>query len=172
MFSVGDKVIYGTMGVCTVEDIAKPDLPGGGARECYVLRPHFVANSRVYAPVEANPVKMRPLLSPEQAQSLIDSMPGIQALSAGKEKQEFYNTCRSTIKSTDSTMIARLLKTLYQKKQQVLQQKKLVPSAEKEYFDTAERMLFGEISVVLGMPVEHVGDYITARLEPGRRAAS
>ena len=163
MFAVGDMIVYGSMGVCTVMDIGTPDFPGAD-RECYILKPHYVANSKVYAPIEANPVSMRPLLSPEQAQTLIDSMPQIQSFPTDKEKQELYGTYRSVIKSADSFLLAKLLKTLYEKKQMILQQRKIVPSAEKEYFDTAEKMLFGEIAVALEMPYDQVEDYVSSQL--------
>lgn len=164
-FEIGDQIIYGSMGVCTVVDIAVPDLPGA-TRECYVLKPHYVANSKVYAPVEENPVKMRSLLTPEEVQSLIDDLPQIQAFPANKEKQELYNTYRSVIRSADSFLLAKLLKTLHEKKKRVVAQRKVIPSAEKEYFDTAEKMLYGEIAVALQMPIEEVEDYIVDRLGP------
>lgn len=168
MFSVGDKVIYGSMGVCTVVDIAVPDLPGAH-QTCYVLEPRYVANSKVYAPVGQSAVCMRVLLTPEEAQSLIDSLPGIGAFPAGGERQALYNTCRSAIKSADSHLLAKLIKTLYEKKERAAGQRKLLPSTEKAYFDTAEKMLYGELAVVLGIPMDEVGGYIEERL--GRPAA-
>lgn len=158
--------MYGSTGVCKVVDIATPDLPG--ARKSYVLEPLHVANSKIYAPVDDNPVPMRSLLTPEEAQSLIDSLPEIQALPGAKEKDALRETCRGAIKSADCLLLARLLKTLYEKKQVVLQQKKIVPSAEKEYFDTAERILFGEIAAVLRIPYDEVKDYIETRTQRGQ----
>lgn len=163
MFSIGDEIVYGGMGVCTVMDICVPDLPGK-PRQCYILKPHYVAGAKVYAPVEENPVKMRPLLSAEQAQTLIDGMPFLAEFPQDREKQELYNTYRTAIKSADCTQLAKLVKTLYEKKQRVLAAKKIVPSAEKEYFDTAEKMLYGEIAVALHMPIEQVQEYIASRV--------
>lgn len=163
MFAIGDEIVYGGMGVCTVMDICVPDLPGK-PRRCYILKPHYVANAKVYAPVEENPVNMRPLLTAAQAQTLIDDMPGIAGFAQPQEKQELYNACRGAIKSADSVQLARLVKTLYQKRLQVLAQKKIVPSAEKEYFDTAEKMLCGEIAAALQMPIEEVQGYIADRI--------
>lgn len=164
MFSIGDKIVYGGMGVCTVMDICVPDLPGK-PRQCYILKPHYVANAKVYAPVEENPVKIRALLTAEQAQTLIDEIPGIAGFPLTQEKQELYQTYRGAIKSADSVQLAKLIKTLHDKKVRILEQKKIVPSAEKEYFDTAEKMLYGEIAAALQMPIEQVQDYIAARIE-------
>lgn len=164
MFSVGDTIMYGSMGVCTVEGIGVPDLPGA-TRECYILKPHYVANSKVYAPVQGNPVSMRALLTRAQAQTLIDELPDLQPFPPCSERQEMHNVCRGAIKSADSYMLARLVKTLYEKRLRVQQQKKIVPTAEKEYFDTAEKMLYGEIAVALQMPIDGVERYIFTRLE-------
>ncbi|MDL2293129.1 hypothetical protein LJC60_00695 [Ruminococcaceae bacterium OttesenSCG-928-D13] len=166
MFSVGDTVIYGSMGVCSITDICVPDMPGA-SRECYVLVPQYVPNSKVYAPVENNPVVIRYLLTADQAESLIDSLPGITMFPVTGEKQAMYETYRGAIKSTDCVSLARLIKTLHQRKQHTLEQKRVVPSAEKEFFDTAERMLYGEIAAAMRMPLEAVPDYIAGRLEPG-----
>lgn len=162
-FSVGDLIVYGSMGVCTVEKIGVPEI-SGATRECYILRPMYVANSRVYAPIEDNPVNMRLVLTPTQAHTLIDSLPKINEFPFGKEKQELYDTCRQTIKSADSHALARLVKTLRLKKEQTLKLKKVVPSVEKEYSDTAEKIFYGEIAAALEMPIENVEDYIYTRL--------
>lgn len=164
MFSVGDKIVYGSMGVCTIESIGIPDMPGA-TRECYVLKPHYVANSKVYAPVETSKVRMRHLLTAQQVQELIDGMPKMEALAPGEDRQELYNTCREAIKSADSTLLARLLKTLYDRRTKIVAQRKIVPSAEKEFFDTAEKVLYGEIADALQMPIAKVETYISGRLD-------
>lgn len=163
MFSVGDTIIYGSMGVCTVEDIRVPSMPGAD-RRCYVLRPHYVSGSTVYAPIEGNPVRMRALLSAKEARALVDSLPQIPAFPESKERQELYDTCRAAIKSADSFILAKLLKTLHEKKRRLAAQRKLIPSTEKEYFETAEKMLHGEIATALEMPITEVEGYIAQRL--------
>ncbi|NLW78678.1 MAG: hypothetical protein GXY32_04615 [Ruminococcaceae bacterium] len=164
MYSVDDLVVYGSMGVCTVTDICVPDLPGM-ENQCYILKPHFVANSKVYAPVEGNPVKMRLMITAKQAKTLIDSMPDIEVFPTdNKERQEMYNTYKSVVKSADCFLLARLIKTLYEKKLRTLEQKKTVPSVEKELFDIAEKNLFGELAAALDMPIEEVEGYISDRL--------
>ena len=163
MFSIGDEIIYGSMGVCSIMDIGLPDI-SGATRTCYILKPHYVANSKVYAPIENNPVIMRHLLSTAEVQSLIDSMPEIKAFPEDKEKQALYETYRAAIKSADSFMLAKLLKTLREKKAKVLEQKKVVSSVEKEMHDTAEKMLHGEIATALSIPLENVENYIVTRI--------
>lgn len=163
MFSVGDKVMYGSTGVCTIIDICVPDLPGT-PRECYILKPQYVPNSKIYAPVENNPTNIRPLLTPSQAQSLIDNLDELAPFPADMDKQEMHETCRSAVKSADCSILARLLKTLYEKRVRLSEQRKTIPIAEKEYFDTAEKMLHGEFATVLQIPIDEVDGYIADRL--------
>ncbi|MGD9559869.1 MAG: CarD family transcriptional regulator [Oscillospiraceae bacterium] len=171
MFCIGDKIVYGSMGVCTVVDVGVPDLPDA-LHMCYTLKPDYVANSKVYAPIENNPVSMRALLSPKEAQSLIDSMPQIEPFPPGEEKQQLLNTYRSAIRSADIFILARLLKTLHAKRQLLIQQKKMLSSVEKEYFGAAEKMFFGELAATLKIAVDAVPDYIAARIGSAEQVAS
>lgn len=171
MFSVGDRIVYGSMGVCTVTDIGLPDVPGA-TRECYVLRPHYVANSKVYAPIEDNPVRMRALLTARQAEELVESLPGIPTFPKGDNRQELYETCKAAIRSADSFLLAKLVKTLHENRRRLVEMKKTVPSTEKEYHDTAEKMLHGEIAAALDIPLGEVEEYISARARPARKAVA
>lgn len=165
MFSVDEQVVYGSIGVCTVKGMGIPDMPGA-TRECYVLEPHYVAHSKVYAPIEDNPVKIRSLLSVSEVEELVDSMPEIKAFPLNKERQEQYSTYRSVIKSADSFLLAKLLRTLYEKKEKCMELKKPLPGAEKDFLDTAEKMLYGEMAAILQIPMDQVLPYIQSRLRP------
>ncbi len=144
-------------------DIGVPDLPGA-ERECYILKPHYVPNSKVYAPIKENPVQMRYLISAQEAQELVDTLPNLDVFVPSGEKQEMHNTFRNAVKEADCLTLAKLLKTLHIKKFQILEQRKMLPSMEKEYFDVAERMLFGEIAISLGIPLEQVKEIIVEQL--------
>ena len=163
MFVVGEDIIYGNMGVCRVEGITVPDFYPT-KRECYVLRPLYMANSKVYTPVEDGPMALRPLMSAEEGQSLIDGMPDMETLPSDMEKQELQNACREATKSGDFLFLARLVKTLHEKKAVMAAIKKNISSVEKECFDSAESILYGELAVVLDIPVEEVGSYVLGRL--------
>ena len=62
MFRIGDWVIYGHEGVCRVEDIGHPSVPGlDPEREYYCLKPYYHAGT-IYAPVDGK-IVMRPVIS-------------------------------------------------------------------------------------------------------------
>ena len=53
MYSVGQYVVCGNKGVCTVENITTLDISGvDKAKEYYILKPLYVSASTLYIPVE------------------------------------------------------------------------------------------------------------------------
>lgn len=171
MFSVGDKIIYGSMGVCTVVDRRMPDMPGA-TQECYVLEPQYVHNARVYVPVAGTAINMRPLLSAVQAKALVNEMPRLVSFAPSKEKQVHQEIYRTAVRGADSHMLARLIKTLYERKQSNLEQKKNLPMLEKEHYDTARMILFGEIATALDTTISDVEAQVTARMEKHNNSAA
>ena len=76
MYSVGDKIIYGENGVCTVESIGPISTSGPQKdRVYYHLRP-LIGSGTYFTPVDSA-AYMRPVMSREEAEALIDAMPGI-----------------------------------------------------------------------------------------------
>lgn len=164
MFAISDQIIYGSVGVCTIIGIQVPDMPHA-TKECYVLKPHYIPSSKIYAPVDGSRVKMRALHSKAQLHSLLCKLPQIPAFSADTDKKGLYETYRNALQSTDSLLLAKLTKTLYQKKQHSAEQKKIIPTVEKEYLDTAEQIFNGEVATVLDIPLEDVPEYIGSFLD-------
>ena len=82
MFQTGELVVYGATGVCRVEEIVGLDQPGRDrGRKYYLLKPLW-QDGVIYAPVDSAKVPMRPVMSREEAEALIDRMPGIRSMSA------------------------------------------------------------------------------------------
>lgn len=161
MFEIGDKVMYGTMGVCEIMDICVPDFEGA-THTCYLLEPRYMKGTRVYAPTKNCTVSMRPVMSAEEAHDLIDSLHTIRVFEE-QEKAECMKTYRSAIQSADGYLVAKLMKTLYLRKKQKLAEKKIFPNQEKELLNIAENLLHGEVAHCLNLPIETVPDYIMSR---------
>ena len=51
MFEVGDRVFYGVVGVCEVEDIAAPPIKGIDGKY-YYLQPVYDDKGIIYSPVD------------------------------------------------------------------------------------------------------------------------
>ena len=165
MFSIGQYVICGNKGVCTVEDITTLDISGvDKAKKYYILKPKYVTASTVYVPVESAATSMRSILTREEAQELIEEIPEIPVLEIRSEKlaEQDYKACR---KSNCCREWAKLIKTIYQRKQKRLEAGRKETAVDGKYFRIAEENLYGELAVALGMERSEVCGYITERLQ-------
>ena len=71
MFQPGELLVYGTTGVCRVEEITTPDITRADrGRRYYLLKPLY-QDGVIYAPVDSDKVPIRPVISREEAEALI-----------------------------------------------------------------------------------------------------
>ncbi|MBQ7774547.1 MAG: CarD family transcriptional regulator [Lachnospiraceae bacterium] len=165
MFSIGQYVICGNKGVCSVEDITTLDISGvDKAKKYYILKPKYVTASTVYVPVDSAATSMRTVLTKEEAQNLINSIPEIPVLDIKNEKlvEQDYKTC---MKSNCCNEWVKLIKTIYERKQKRVQAGRKETAVDSKYFKIAEDNLYGELAVALDMERTEVCDYISAQLQ-------
>ena len=90
-YSKGEHVVYGSNGVCLIEDISSRSYPGDGAeRTYYTLRPLNSPSSTLYVPADNEQLcaRIRRVLTPEQVESIVagtkgDKMNGTTTASSG-----------------------------------------------------------------------------------------
>lgn len=73
MFQKKDIIYSETLGVCTVDDIVKLADNRKDTYNYYLLRPIFDKTKKAYIPVENHSVKLRELITPEEAQTVKNS---------------------------------------------------------------------------------------------------
>ena len=79
MFQPGELVVYGATGVCRVESIQQPEPHSAlQGKTCYLLKPLY-QDGVIYTPVENSKVSIRPVMTREEADALIDQIPTMQA---------------------------------------------------------------------------------------------
>lgn len=166
MYEPGDLIIYGSMGVCRVEEIETKKLPkGGGEQTFYVLMPVY-GSCRVSTPVDNGKVFMRPVIDREEAERIIDSIPGIHAEAYNNrvllQLSEHYE---SILKQYDCAELVELTMSIHAKKQQAEEQKRKFGALDERYMKRAEDMLFGELAVALNIEKSAVPGYIAERLK-------
>lgn len=162
MFKVGDYVVYGNTGVCKIEDIGPLSI-GSSDKEYYTLVPVYGRNSKLYTAVDSDKVVIRPIMTRQESDALIDEMEEIDALSIGDEKrrEEIY---KETMRTCDCKEWVRIIKTLYTRKMDRLSRGKKVTSSDERYLQMAEENLFGELAFSLQMPKEKVGEFIGEKI--------
>ena len=169
MFSVGDLIVYNETGVCRVEQIGPPAFNPRERRDYYTLTPLYSAGT-IYVPVDSG-VFMRPVLSREEAEELIDRLPEIQRAhvdnrdyrAAAQQYQGFLKTHRCED-------LVQLIKEVYLKGQEQAKAGKKPSKVDQEFRKRAETLLHGELSAALGIPVEEIPEYITRRIQSAEAA--
>ena len=165
MFAVGDQIIYGGMGVCVVESIEERRQPHSKEEFfVYCLRPLYQKCS-VTTPTDNNKVFMRPVITKEEADQLIDTIPQVRAEPYyNKVLRQLSDYYESRIKRYDCSELIELTMSLYAKRRETEAQKKKFGAVDERYMKRAEDLLFGELAVALGLQKDEVQSYISRRL--------
>ena len=164
MYEKGDIIVYGNTGVCRIEDITSGDFDGGQRdRTYYVIKPVY-GDCKIYAPVDSK-IFMRPVLSRQEAENLIDHIPCLhpEAYFARSVQQlgEHYD---SVIKKHSCEDLIELLMSLYLKRQHAAEHKQKFGQLDERFMKKAEELLYSEFSVALNMPRENIQSYIKERV--------
>ena len=86
MFVAGELVVYGGEGVCRVEGVGTPSLPGMDKTRLYYTLAPLYRSGQVMTPVDTR-VLMRPLLTGQEVQELIGELDQLP-----EEQAESHNT--------------------------------------------------------------------------------
>ena len=160
MFQKGDYIVYGSSGVCKVEEIGPMDLTGSTKGKLYyTLSPVYSNKSRIYTPVDNAKIVMRSVLSKEEAMVLIEKIPEIEPLWVNDEKkrEELY---QQRIKTCSFVEWIKIIKTLYLRRKSRMDNGKKLASVDERYLKIAEDSLYGELAIALGMEREEVEPFI------------
>lgn len=160
MFSVGDKIIYGENGVCTVESIGPLAMSGAPKDKLYYYLSPLIGSGTYFTPVDSSAF-MRPVMSRDEAEALIDSMPGIQPAICNDNRfnhvDAFY---KELFKQHSCEALVSIVKGLRSR----MAEKKTKSSRAEATMKRAKDILHGELSVALDMDVKDVEGYIISRL--------
>jgi CarD family transcriptional regulator len=161
MFHIGDLVVYGNSGVCEIQNITTLDISSGDPeRQYYILKPLYQTYT-VSTPVDNDQVLMRPIISREEAERIIRTIPEMQAEAYYNESiNQLSEHYKSIISTFDGEELIRMTMSIYSKNQ-IRVDKKLKPGAiDQRYMKRAEDLIFGEFAAALGITKEEVPDYI------------
>ncbi|MGN0141383.1 MAG: CarD family transcriptional regulator [Roseburia sp.] len=165
MFEIGEYIVYGSKGVCRIDDITHLDISGAdNDRLYYVLTPIGDVNGKIYAPTDNQKVVMRRVISQEEARQLIRELPGIELLWVPDEKQR-EGKYKEALRACDYHAWVSIVKTLYLRKKERTAQGKKITVLDEKYMRAAENELYSELSVALEIPKEQMEDYIREQLQ-------
>ncbi len=153
MFNKGDKVFYGQTGVCVVEDISEKVLTKNIKRLYYTLRPLYQHNNIIYAPALSDKVFIRAIISKNEVQRLIESVPELYKRALDTQNEEDY---RAALESHSCEELLELAVKIYSKKQDAKRNKKKLGFVDEKYLKRAEELLFGELAAALDISLDEV----------------
>lgn len=163
MFKPGDAVVYGTHGVCIVEETSEFTF-GDCPKLYYVLQP-LREKLQIYVPCDNDILRgrMLPVLSIAEINEIIDSVLSDKTewIVSDSKRKEY---CNEVIKSGDRRRIIKMIDMLYTRQEELRQQKKHFHVTDDRFMKEGMRLLHEEFSYVLDIPVSEVPDYIEKRL--------
>ena len=159
MFSVGDIIIYGESGACSVEAVAPLEMSGASSdRLFYTLKP-VIGSGTYFTPVDS-PAYMRPVMSRDEALAFIDTIPSIEPAVCNDSRfnhvDAFY---RDLFKLHTNEALISVIKGLRLR----LEEKKTKSSRAEATIKRAKEILHGELSIALGIDYKEVESFIAQR---------
>jgi len=166
MFNVNDYIVYGSNGVCMIEDICMPPKVDGVDKDkkYYVLKPIYSKGNTIYTPVDNTKVVIRKIISKEETEQLINSIPSIGTLLGSNDKVR-AEQCKNALRSCDYMEWIKVIKTIFIRRQERISLGKKIGQIEERLLHTAEELLYGELAVPLEIPKEQVENYLVKRIE-------
>ena len=165
LYGIGDLIVYGSEGVCRVEDIGVPQLAGvNKERQYYTLKPLY-REGRVFAPVDS-PVFMRPVITREAADALIRRIPEIEPEVYENSNLRFLNEYyQAQLQNYSCEGLLKLIRSTHAKREVMRGRGKKLGLVDERYMKRAQDMLHGEFAVALGIERGDVPAYIEQMLE-------
>ncbi len=167
MFCVNDTVMYGNSGVCTIVDI-RPEKFGKEEIMYYILKPVYQDKSTIYCPVNSNKLKIRKLLTKQEAYDLIRIMPNTEAEWVENDHQRKERFTK-ILKDGDQQDLVKLIKTLYFMREEKAKEGKKPHAVDERIMKEAEGLLYEELAYVLHIKPNEVVPFIVGGLESEAR---
>lgn len=166
MFQAGDLVVYGTTGVCRVESIDQPNMTGADRNKKYYRLKPFYQDGVIYTPVDNTKVSIRPVITREEADRLIDLIPSIRAEAyRAPTLQALAQHYQKAVHSHSCLALVELMMSIYTKQKQAESLNRRLGIVDERYKKQAERLLYGELAAALEIPFDEVESYIARRVE-------
>lgn len=155
MLSEGQKVLYGTNGVCSVEGTTVKHIAGTDI-EYYVLKPVGARAQTLFVPVKNMELlgKIREISSAEQVRQILDDLP--EAGEWNDNKVERTEAFRSTIAQGDCVQLVAMIRLIHIHAQEQQDKGKHLHLSDERILKEAEKMISEEFSQALGVERENI----------------
>lgn len=164
MFQIGDQVVYGTHGVCSI--VSQEDRVINRKRvSYYVLEPAAQKGAQYLVPAQnqAALAKLRKILTREELAVLFQH-PDIRRDIWISQENLRKQTFREKISGGDRMALMQMICTLYRHRTEQQAVGKKIHQADEGFLRDAEKLLAGEIAVVLDIDIPQAIGYLREQL--------
>ena len=159
MYKIGDYIIY-LKDVCQVLDIKEKYM---NDMDYYVLTP--VNDNSLKLNIPINNKSLRNLISKEKIEEIINNILNIEIIK--DDDKTIENTYKNLLSSATHEDLIKIIKTSYLRNQKRINNKKKISDKDKNYFELAEKYLYNEFSIVLGLSFDETRDYAIKKVIEG-----
>ena len=164
MFQKGEYIIYRNTGVCQVAEIGIPEHVSNAGDTLYYFLVPMRGSGTIYIPVNS-PVFMRPVLTKDQAITLITSIPQLPELPTQyKEQKALVAQYKSLVQTHDCCTLIQLILSIHRKSSELMQKGKSLGKIDMQYKKQAEEMLLEELSIALNIPFDELPAFIRQKV--------
>ncbi len=164
MFKIGDFVVKPNTGICKIKDVVYMSLSGKEKKQYYMLMPLEDTRSVLYVSIDADRTRLRPIMTKEDAQAFISKIKDIDAVWVPNDKirdQQY----KSAFQTNEPEALVAVIKNLNNRSRIRLAQGKKITLTDERYFKQAEKVLYTELSISLGIEIEDVEGLISETIE-------
>lgn len=160
MYRIGEKVVYGIHGVCTVTELEIKTVDRQKV-QYYVLEPLEQPGARYYIPTH-NPAavaKLSPLMTRAELASLLEDRripEGTWITDENQRKQRY----RELIAGSNRSAVLAMVRALRAHKAEQLAQGRKFHLCDENFLRDAEKLLCAEFSVVLELSQQEAAAYL------------
>lgn len=156
MFEVGEKVVYGVIGACEVEEIGTPPIKGVTG-DYYFLQPVYDSKGIIYSPVANTKVMIRSVVKKTECKKLMSIAKhckddeNLQNKISPRDYDEY-------VKSQDPYKLMHLIRSLYMIRNERAKEVRKMKSADSRMLLTARKLLYGEMATSFEKDFSEVAD--------------
>ena len=162
MYSIGDKVVYGALGVMEIVDITDQTV-GDLTKKYYVMKEYSSPSSLLtYVPTDSEALvsQMKPLLTRDEIIETVKaakSAPPLEWIEDNRARVEFY---KKILMSADRVKLLSMIDSVYRTGIRREEEGKKNYIADENSMRRAEKIINSEFALVLGIAESDVPEFI------------
>jgi len=166
MYAVGDTVLYGTDGVCTVTEITEKEF--GKTKEEYIVLTSFHQNgTRIYVPTASATLsgKIRRVMSAEELTAMLREVAQEQASAWIDDDRLRREHFKAVLSAGDRRELIRMIRAIYRHGKFQKENGRKLHRADESMMKDAQRLLHDEFAYVFGIRPDDVPHLIEKELD-------